>query len=67
VREASFPDITRYANVHGRMIVVATHEDPITFDGNMMMGKEHTILGSVGYPTEFPQVMAKLAEGARAP
>ena len=35
---------------------------PVTFDGTKLMSKEISVIGASGYPTEFPEVMAKLAD-----
>ena len=43
------------------------HRQPLTLDGTRMMSKEISLIGSSGYPTEFPEVMAKIANGDIAP
>jgi (R,R)-butanediol dehydrogenase / meso-butanediol dehydrogenase / diacetyl reductase len=45
-----------------RIIMVAMQRDPVTFDGTRLMSKEITLIGASGYPTEFPEVMGKLAQ-----
>jgi threonine dehydrogenase-like Zn-dependent dehydrogenase len=35
----------------------------VTFDGTKLMSKEISLIGSSGYPSEFPDVMQKLASG----
>ena len=60
-------DIANLANKNSRIITVAMQRLPVTFDGTRLMSKEISIIGSQGYPTEFPQVMEKLATGAVDP
>ena len=60
-------DIANLANKNSRIITVAMQRLPVTFDGTRLMSKELSIIGSQGYPTEFPQVMEKLATRAVDP
>jgi len=60
-------DIAKLANKQSRIITVAMQRHPVTLDGTKLMSKELSIIGSQGYPTEFPQVMEKLATGAVNP
>jgi len=54
-------DIATFCNKGSRIITLAMQRQPVTFDGTRLMSKEISIIGSSGYPTEFPQVMDKLA------
>jgi 2-desacetyl-2-hydroxyethyl bacteriochlorophyllide A dehydrogenase len=60
-------DICRFCNKGSRIITVAVHRQPLTLDGTKIMSKEITLIGSQGYPTEFPEVMTKIASGEIAP
>jgi (R,R)-butanediol dehydrogenase/meso-butanediol dehydrogenase/diacetyl reductase len=60
-------EIAAFCNKGSRIVTVAIQKKPVTLDGSVLMAKELTIMGSIGYPTEFPQVMEKLAEGAVDP
>jgi 2-desacetyl-2-hydroxyethyl bacteriochlorophyllide A dehydrogenase len=60
-------DIASFCNKGSRIITLAIQRQPVTFDGTKLMSKEISIIGSSGYPTEFPQVMQKLATGVIDP
>jgi (R,R)-butanediol dehydrogenase/meso-butanediol dehydrogenase/diacetyl reductase len=53
--------IADFANKRSRIITVAMQRHPVTLDGTKLMSKEISIIGASGYPTEFPEVMGKLA------
>lgn len=57
------PDITRFCNKGSRIITLAIHRQPLALDGTKIMSKEISLIGSQGYPTEFPEVMRKIAVG----
>lgn len=57
------PEICRFCNKNSRIITIAMHRQPLTLDGTKIMSKEISLIGSQGYPTEFPEVMAKIANG----
>lgn len=57
------PEIARFCNKNSRIITVAIHREPLTLDGTKIMSKEITLIGSQGYPTEFPEVMSRIAQG----
>ncbi len=61
-----FEDIVRSCHLRSRIISVAIQKGAIQLDGSLL-GKELTILGSLGYPTEFPQVIDYLSQGALQP
>jgi (R,R)-butanediol dehydrogenase/meso-butanediol dehydrogenase/diacetyl reductase len=56
-------DIATFCNKGSRIITLAMQRQPVTFDGTKLMSKEISIIGSSGYPTEFPEVMQRLASG----
>lgn len=56
-------DITRFCNKGSRIVTIAVHRQPLELDGTKIMSKEITLIGSQGYPTEFPEVMNKIATG----
>lgn len=56
-------DITRFCNKGSRIVTIAVHRQPLSLDGTKLMSKEITLIGSQGYPTEFPQVMQHIASG----
>ena len=60
-------EIASFCNKGSRIVTLAIQRQPVTFDGTKLMSKEISIIGSSGYPNEFPQVMEKLASGAVDP
>ncbi len=56
-------DIARFCNKGSRIITIAVHREPVTLDGTRIMSKEISLIGSQGYPVEFPEVMSKIAAG----
>jgi (R,R)-butanediol dehydrogenase/meso-butanediol dehydrogenase/diacetyl reductase len=60
-------EIAGFCNKGSRIITLAIQRQPVTFDGTKLMSKELSILGSSGYPTEFPEVMQKIAKGVVDP
>jgi 2-desacetyl-2-hydroxyethyl bacteriochlorophyllide A dehydrogenase len=60
-------EIAEFCNKNSRIITVALQRDPVVLDGTKLMSKEISLLGSQGYPTEFPEVMQKIASGAVDP
>jgi len=59
--------IAGFCNKQSRIITVAMQRHPVTLDGTKLMSKETSIIGAQGYPTEFPEVMAKLSVRAVDP
>ena len=59
--------IAGFCNKQSRIITVAMQRHPVTLDGTKLMSKEISIIGAQGYPTEFPEVMSKLASKAVDP
>jgi threonine dehydrogenase-like Zn-dependent dehydrogenase len=60
-------DITTFANFDSRIVTVAIQKQPMTIPGTVMMAKQLTLMGSIGYPIEFQAVIGKLAEKAVDP
>jgi (R,R)-butanediol dehydrogenase / meso-butanediol dehydrogenase / diacetyl reductase len=60
-------DIAGFCDKGSRIVTLAVQATPVTLDGTKLMSKELSLIGSSGYPTEFPEVMQKLAEGAVDP
>lgn len=56
-------EIAGFCNKGSRIITLAMQRDPVALDGTQIMSKEVSLIGSSGYPEEFPQVMEKLAAG----
>jgi 2-desacetyl-2-hydroxyethyl bacteriochlorophyllide A dehydrogenase len=56
-------EIATFCNKGSRIITLAMQRQPVTFDGTKLMSKEISVIGSSGYPSEFPEVMQKLASG----
>lgn len=60
-------DIATFCNKGSRIVTIAVHRQPLTLDATKIMSKEISLIGSQGYPTEYPQVMGKIASGAINP
>ena len=60
-------EIAGFCNKGSRIITLAMQRQPVTLDGTKLMSKEISVVGSSGYPTEFPEVMQRLASGAIDP
>jgi (R,R)-butanediol dehydrogenase / meso-butanediol dehydrogenase / diacetyl reductase len=56
-------DIAAFCNKGSRIVTLALQRQPVTFDGTKLMSKEISVIGSSGYPSEFPDVMRRLASG----
>jgi (R,R)-butanediol dehydrogenase/meso-butanediol dehydrogenase/diacetyl reductase len=65
--EGLLEDIINFCHLGSRIVTVAIQKKPLTVSAGAIMGKELTLMGSLGYPKEFPEVMTKLAEGAVDP
>ncbi|GAF43145.1 zinc-binding dehydrogenase [Rhodococcus wratislaviensis] len=48
----------------GKLMVVATHVEPVSIDLNQLLMAEKTILTSIGYRDDFPSVIEQQARGA---
>lgn len=51
------PSIINMAPFHGRLIIVAVHHDDVPVNFQMALGKELSIITSMAYPDEFPDVL----------
>lgn len=56
-------EIAGFCDKGSRIVTLAVQRQPVTFDGTKLMSKEISVIGSSGYPSEFPEVMQKLAAG----
>jgi L-gulonate 5-dehydrogenase len=56
-------EIAGFCNKNSRIITIAVHRQPLSPDATKIMSKEISLIGSQGYPSEFPQVMKEIAEG----
>jgi len=56
-------EITKFCNKNTRIITIALQRYPVELDGTKIMSKEISLIGSQGYPTEFPEVMGKISSG----
>jgi 2-desacetyl-2-hydroxyethyl bacteriochlorophyllide A dehydrogenase len=57
------PDIVACAGFQARLLVVSIQKKPVAVDFQTVLGKEMTISAAMGYPDEFPDVIAMLASG----
>ncbi len=53
-------DVIMMAKWHARLVVTAAYMRPIEFPVGRMLTSEMTITTAVGYPTEFPDVLAAM-------
>jgi threonine dehydrogenase-like Zn-dependent dehydrogenase len=56
-------EIIGCARFGARLVVVSVQKKPVTLDFQILLGKELSITTAMGYPTEFPDVIAMLAAG----
>jgi (R,R)-butanediol dehydrogenase/meso-butanediol dehydrogenase/diacetyl reductase len=49
---------------HGRLVVVAAHMVPVPIDTNQLLIAERSLVASMAYRDDFPQVLAQQAAGA---
>ncbi len=56
-------DVLAVARAGARLVVVAVHHAPVPVDFRLLLAKELTITSAIGYPDEFPEVIATLAAG----
>jgi threonine dehydrogenase-like Zn-dependent dehydrogenase len=59
-----FEEIVRIAPHSARVVVVSLHKKPAPLDLQFLLMKELVVRGSIGYPREFPDVIAMLADPA---
>jgi (R,R)-butanediol dehydrogenase / meso-butanediol dehydrogenase / diacetyl reductase len=55
-------EIVRIAPHSARVVVVSLHKKPASIDLAMLLMKELVLRGAIGYPREFPEVIAMLAD-----
>jgi 2-desacetyl-2-hydroxyethyl bacteriochlorophyllide A dehydrogenase len=60
-------EIAGFCDKNSRIVTLAVQSTPVTLDGTKLMSKELSLIGSSGYPSEFPEVMQKLALGQLDP
>ncbi|MEO7247414.1 MAG: zinc-binding dehydrogenase [Novosphingobium sp.] len=53
-------DVVQMAKFHSRMVITAAYMKPLEFHAGRMLTSEMTITTAVGYPTEFPDVIAAM-------
>jgi (R,R)-butanediol dehydrogenase / meso-butanediol dehydrogenase / diacetyl reductase len=53
-------DVIMMAKWHARMVITAAYMKPLEFPVGRMLTSEMTITTAVGYPTEFPDVLAAM-------
>jgi threonine dehydrogenase-like Zn-dependent dehydrogenase len=53
-------DVIMMAKWHSRLVITAAYMRPIEFPAGRMLTSEMTITTAVGYPTEFPDVLAAM-------
>lgn len=56
-------DVLNTMKTGASLVVIGLHKEDIPVSFSNIMAREITIKGSMGYPTEFPQVIAMLASG----
>jgi 2-desacetyl-2-hydroxyethyl bacteriochlorophyllide A dehydrogenase len=54
-------DVINLARAGARLVVVALHKQPVAVDFRLVLAKELTISAAIGYPVEFPEVIATLS------
>ncbi len=59
-----FEDIIRIAPHSARVVVVSLHKTPAPIDLSLLLMKELVVRGAIGYPEEFPGVIAMLSDPA---
>jgi threonine dehydrogenase-like Zn-dependent dehydrogenase len=57
-------EIVRIAPHSARVVVVSLHKKPAPLDLSLLLMKELVVRGSIGYPREFPEVIAMLSDPA---
>lgn len=50
------------ACTHARIVMLATHKQPVPLNMTELMMQEVALLGSISYPDEFPEVLAMLED-----
>jgi 2-desacetyl-2-hydroxyethyl bacteriochlorophyllide A dehydrogenase len=60
-------EVAGFCDKGSRIITLAVHRQPLALDGTKIMSKEISLIGSQGYPVEFPRVSAGIADGELDP
>jgi 2-desacetyl-2-hydroxyethyl bacteriochlorophyllide A dehydrogenase len=60
---AVIPEVVSCAGFQARLLVVSIQKKPVPIDFQTVLAKEMTITAAMGYPDEFPDVIAMLASG----
>lgn len=60
---AVFSQIVSLAKMAARVVIIGVHKAPVELNLVDVLIRELTIVGSMAYPTEFPQVIDMLASG----
>lgn len=55
-------DIIDFCGKGCRVITLAVHRERVSLDATKIISKEISLIGSQGYPKEFPQVLEKIAK-----
>lgn len=58
-----FEQVVNTARTGARVVVLGVHKQPVQLDLTNVLLRELSIVGSMAYPEEFPQVIAMLASG----
>jgi (R,R)-butanediol dehydrogenase/meso-butanediol dehydrogenase/diacetyl reductase len=56
-------EIIGYARFGARLVVVSVQKKPVEINFQILLGKEMSITTAMGYPAEFPDVLAMLSSG----
>jgi (R,R)-butanediol dehydrogenase / meso-butanediol dehydrogenase / diacetyl reductase len=56
------PDIVAMARMHSRLVMTAVYPKPVPLNLVQFLTKEMTFTSAIGYPDEFPEVIATLKE-----
>ncbi|MBV1691262.1 alcohol dehydrogenase catalytic domain-containing protein [Novosphingobium sp. G106] len=57
------PDILSFARARASLCVISVQKKPVEVDFGLVMSKELRMVGALGYPTEFGEVLEMLAGG----
>lgn len=57
------PDILTFARAGASLCVISVQKKPVPVDFGLVMSKELRMVGALGYPTEFGEVLDMLAGG----
>jgi (R,R)-butanediol dehydrogenase / meso-butanediol dehydrogenase / diacetyl reductase len=60
---AVIPSILAMCQQNARLVITAVYSAPVALDLRQVLAKELNITAAMGYPTEFPEVIALLSQG----